>query len=88
MPKYTLISDPNHSAGGHQDFRVHAAGCRDIARHEAKPRFRFAGSSWTTEAESAEALVAAEVQILNDQSQEYGASDFKICDCCRAKSPA
>jgi hypothetical protein len=85
MSKYTIISDPNFCAGGTTDFRVHAHGCQDIARHTSKPGFRMAGTSWTVEAESATAAVAAEVKQFQENEQGYGVGDFTICGCCRKR---
>lgn len=84
MKTFTIVSDPNYSLGGSADFRVHAKGCRDVARHTSHPRFNLAGSAYDVQAETAEAAVAAEVQVFQDQGQDYGPGNFHICNCCKS----
>ena len=83
MKTFVIISDPNHSVGGGQDFRVHLKGCSHIERHTKHPRFEFAGSTFEASAETAEDVVNKEVKDYQSQEQDYRASDFKICDCCK-----
>lgn len=83
--RFTIISDPNYTAGGTTDFRVHREGCADIAKHTRKPPFLHAGSSWTIEADSAEAAVAEQVADFQHQQQGYGPADFTILPCCKGK---
>jgi len=85
MPKFTIISDPNRLMGGSEDFRVHREGCGDIAKHKRHPKFSLAATAYTVEATTAEEAVKKEVAVLQDQEQDYGESDFRICNCCKSK---
>jgi hypothetical protein len=84
--RFTVISDPNHCAGGCTDFRVHRPDCRDIAKHTRNPRFGFAGCAYEVEAETPEAAVASEVADFQEQEMGFTASDFTILPCCRDSS--
>lgn len=83
MPKFTVISDPNQTAGGLTDFRIHKAGCKDIQRHIKKPAFHMAGNHWDVEAESAEEVVQREVKSFEEQDMAITADDFTILPCCK-----
>jgi len=80
MKSFTII----HTGGAHHskaEWEVHATGCRDIAR--TLRRSPFIDAYPPMMAESAEALVAAEVEVYTDQDQGWTAEDHKIFPCCR-----
>ena len=81
MAKFVLISDPNQCEGN-TDFRIHKAGCRDVAKHVNNPRFRHAGGYRNIEAADAESLVKEEVEALQSDGIEYTSGDFQILPCC------
>jgi hypothetical protein len=81
--KYVIISDPNHCAGGHADFRVHAEGCRDIERHLQKPHFGLAGSIYTIEAATPEAAIAEDLADFLNDGMGFDESNYVILPCAR-----
>lgn len=80
MAQFTVIPDDNSRIGS-ECFRLHAAGCRDIAREVKK--CGDAGRSWDVEADTADAAVAAEVAVFQDQEMGYTEADFYVCSCCK-----
>lgn len=85
MKSFTLICDPNCSMGGTAEFRLHATGCQDIARHMKKPGFKAAGGKSTINAESAESAIASELASLSECFGEgtYDRDSFHVCNCCK-----
>jgi hypothetical protein len=72
--------------GGHdspEEFEVHRAGCRDIARN--KKRHHMTHHSYDVEATTAAEAVAGEVATYAEQQQDWPTDQFRIMPCCHAK---
>ena len=80
MTTFTILSTGG-SANATSEFEVHATSCRDIARKTHSDPFvlAFDMGEWP----SAEALVAAEVEVYTDQDQGWTADDHRIMGCAR-----
>lgn len=79
---FVVVHDDN-SRIGNECFRLHAAGCKDIATEIR--RCGESGRSWDVQADSPEAAVASEVAGFQADEMGYTASDFRVCNCCKKK---
>jgi hypothetical protein len=81
MPTYTIIQT---SIG--YGWRIHRAGCKDIAK-DARDAI---GKPFTKEAVSIEALIASEIESLDNShgrpgKSGYSAVDFEVLPCAQTK---
>lgn len=68
------------SVGDGENWQVHKHGCRDVTRIA---RMTFCDVWDRISAESAEALVDAEVAVYTAQDQGWSHDDHRIMPCCK-----
>lgn len=82
MSKFVILRPKNPTSTDFTEFHVHAAGCRDT-RNGSKYWDAEIATYLVQEADTAEDLVAAEVQVYTDQDQGWTAEDHRIFPCCK-----
>jgi hypothetical protein len=72
MSKFTIVNEMS----GPSYFSVHAAGCKDLAKHRCN-------GMWDNEAGSIAEAVSREVEEMESDGLDYTVDDFRVMPCAK-----